>query len=199
MKRVIALLFVCACAAGAGGGDEAATPPDTAIGSDAVDSLGLPEADSAPGDVGESSVAADQPAPSPSSTDYSGRVIVSSLGGRDATTLQTADGMRFVAGPLESELRALSNAEVIVRSARGAGTVGDPLIVDGYTVVRIEGETPYIGTLRADGGITLESGESLTLAGFPAALNAEAGHKVWIIGTVDGNRLDVGSAGVIRR
>lgn len=199
MKRLTALLFLCACAAGASEGDEAATPPDTAIGAGAVDSLELPLPDSAPAAPREEPAPAGQPAAASASTDYTGRVIVSSLGGRDATTLQTADGMRFVAGPLESELRALSNAELIVQSTRGVGTVGDPLIVDGYTVLRIEGETPFIGMLRADGGITLETGESLTLAGFPAALNGAAGNKVWIIGTRSGNHLDVGSAGLIRR
>ena len=125
-----------------------------------------------------------------------GTVVVTSMGPSSRATLSADDGPPVILeGALESELRQLSAARVVVFGTP-SGAQRRSMTVQRYEVVAIDGERPTIGTVLPDGRLAA-GGDTLTVMGQPEPL--PSGAKVWIIGQRDGTRLRLQSWGIIRR
>lgn len=123
-----------------------------------------------------------------------GRVGASGTDHEPMTTLQV-EGRRalIITGPLESELRSLAGATVVVRGTE-SGAARRTIQVESYEIVEINGERPFVG-LVLPGDRLAAGADTLTLEGAPDALRA--GDRVWITGERRGTRLRVSSWGAI--
>lgn len=118
-----------------------------------------------------------------------------------AVTLQRDDGGAVtLLGNLEPELRRLSGATVAVRGAHTAHPPRGGFDVHWYEILLIDGQRPHVGTLvmRNSTAWLASESDTIQLAALPMALRTESGAKVWLLGPVTGQTLEVQSYGIIR-
>lgn len=131
----------------------------------------------------------------------SGRVVNSGTENFTITTLQVEGSppTRLV-GHLQSELRALAGAEVLVHGSLDSTGGARVLDARGYELLSINGRRPRVGTLLVrEAGLYLAAIDTLRLIPELASLREHAGAKVWVVGSADSgaNELRVESYGVI--
>ena len=186
--RIAAVVLIAAC----GGGGEAT--PDAP--SDTVASP-LPSPDTA-AVAADTSGSAAAPAPSGGRTTMSGlrgKVVASGTENMNLTTLQGVAGpMVVLRGNLESELRALAGATVMVGGSETMENNRRVIDVQEYEVVDINGEKPVVGTLVQPNKLATAT-DTIDVVG---EVKAAPGSKVWITGDRSGKQLKVRSYGVIR-
>lgn len=141
---------------------------------------------------------AEPPAPpSPAAGDsLTGTLIAGGTTESPLTTLQTAAGASvFVRGGLESDLRALASAEVLLRGRLDASGERPVMHVTGYEVLSVNGQRPWVGRVLPEGRLATDA-DTLRLRG---SVGAPEGALVWVTGARDGATLNVASFGVIRQ
>lgn len=103
-------------------------------------------------------------------------------------------------GPEVSNVRLLTGVTVRVCGPE-ADRPGAPLSVESIAVVGVEGVPARLGVLSAarEGWALepIESGPSFALSAVPDALAAAEGSVVWVAGAIEGERIRVGSFGIL--
>ncbi|HSM35812.1 MAG TPA: hypothetical protein VK837_05375 [Longimicrobiales bacterium] len=110
-----------------------------------------------------------------------------------------------IVGPLTPEISALQSYRVRIVG----DTVDDPGPVQAFHVIQYDllevgGETPVVGTLLRVGSDfwiaepDSVGGERLQLIGVPAAIGADTGGKIWVVGDRGTSQIRVRTYGVIR-
>jgi hypothetical protein len=136
------------------------------------------------------------PAPGDAQPGIRGEVVAGGTAQDPVTSLSVAGAQPLiVTGPLESDLRALAGATVVVHGEE-SGETRRTIRVESYGIVEINGERPVLGWVAHGDRLVVEDD---TLAILGAQPGMEPGSLIWITGDRSAGQIRVGSWGVIRR
>ncbi len=214
MRRLIVLpllLFVVACAQDRPADGDSASDESPPADVTAVPDTTIPQAPAITADPSREPTTRDMratpPAPAPGDTTVRGVVRAVGAGpGPQQLVVRSGTGNAAtvvgLTGSLRGELGQLVGLEVEVRGrAVDNQPPSPPRAVDvaRYEIISVGGEKPYVGVLELrEGAVWLAGPRAMRLAEVPEPLVTRTGAKVWIVGSVDGDRLQVQAYGVIK-